>query len=62
MYYFMFQKSSYCFKKGGSYNLGLTQPWKNKSMDIKYTETCKISIKFASQGKRVLAQGISTAW
>lgn len=42
MYYFMFQKSSFCFKKGRSYNLGLTQPWKNKSMDIKYSETGKI--------------------
>ena len=42
MYYFMFQKSSFYFKKGRSYNLGLTQPWKNKSVDIKYSETGKI--------------------
>lgn len=51
----MFQESLFSFKKGRVYNLGLTQPWKKKSMNIKCIETGEISIKFAPQGKGVLA-------
>lgn len=49
------QESPFSFTKGRIYNLGLTQPWKKKSMNIKYIETGEVSIKFAPRGKGVLA-------
>lgn len=60
----MFQKEFLRLQKGQNLPSGLIQPWKKKSVEIKYTETGKASVKPVLQGKGVSAEtspGILTA-
>lgn len=53
----MLQKHPFSSAKSGIDNPGkLTQPWKKKSMNIKYMETSRMSVKFTLQEKGMVTE------